>query len=67
MPDARPLVLAFALEAAPMGAVRLMRARSQKSAYVATLVVDPNTTPRPWTIPPEALNGESPVECTSRV
>jgi hypothetical protein len=42
MPDARPLFLALALEAAPMRAVRLMRASGQKSAYVATLVVAPD-------------------------
>jgi len=42
VPDARPLFLALALEAAPMGAVRLMRSLWQKSAYVATLVVEPD-------------------------
>ena len=42
VPDARPLILALALEAAPMGAVRLMRSSWQKSAYVATLVVAPD-------------------------
>ncbi|GEM_PF-2089366 len=42
MPDARPLFLVLALEAAPMGAVRLMRSSGQKSAYVATLVVEPD-------------------------
>jgi hypothetical protein len=42
MPDARPLFLALVLEAAPMGAVRLMRSSGQKSVYVATLVVEPD-------------------------
>jgi hypothetical protein len=42
MPDARPLVLALALEAAPLGVVRLARPSRGKSAYVATLVVDPD-------------------------
>jgi len=42
MLDARPLFLALALEAAPMGAVRLSRSMGQKSAYVATLVVEPD-------------------------
>ncbi len=41
MPDTRPLILAIALEAAPMGAVRLMRSAGRRSAYVTTLVVDP--------------------------
>lgn len=42
MPDPRPLVLALALEAAPLGVVRLARLAWRRSAYVATLVVDPD-------------------------
>ena len=42
MPDARPLFLALALEAAPLGVVRLARPAWRKSAYVATLVVEPD-------------------------
>jgi hypothetical protein len=42
MPDARPYMLALALEAAPLGAVRLARPAWRKSAYVATLVVKPD-------------------------
>lgn len=42
VPDARPLLLALALEAAPLGVVRLARYAWRKSAYVATLVVDPD-------------------------
>jgi len=41
MPDARPLFLALALEAAPLGVVRLARPAWRRSAYVATLVVGP--------------------------
>ena len=41
MPDARPLFLALALDAAPLGVVRLARAGWRRSAYVATLVVEP--------------------------
>ena len=41
MPDARPLFLALALEASPLGVVRLARPAWRRSAYVATLVVDP--------------------------
>lgn len=42
MVDARPLFLAFALEAAPLGVVRLAGPAWRKSAYVATLVVRPD-------------------------
>lgn len=42
MPDARPFVFALALEAAPLGVVRLARPAWRRSAYVATLVVDPD-------------------------
>ena len=42
MPDARPLFLALALEAAPLGVVRLARPAWRRSAYVATLVIDPD-------------------------
>ena len=42
MPDARPLFLALALEAAPLGVVRLARPAWRRSAYVATLIVDPD-------------------------
>jgi len=42
VPDARPLFLALALEAAPLGVVRLARPAWRKSAYVATLVVKPD-------------------------
>lgn len=41
MPDARPLFLVLALEAAPMGVVRLARPAWRRSAYVAALVVEP--------------------------
>jgi hypothetical protein len=40
VPDARPLFLFLALEAAPLGVVRLARPAWRRSAYVATLVVD---------------------------
>jgi hypothetical protein len=42
VPDARPLFLALALEAAPLGVVRLARPAWRRSAYVAALVVDPD-------------------------
>jgi hypothetical protein len=42
MADARPYLLALALEAAPLGAVRLARPAWRRSAYVATLVVEPD-------------------------
>jgi len=42
MPDARPYMLALTLEAAPLGAVRLAKPAWRKSAYVATLVVEPD-------------------------
>ena len=42
MPDARPYFLALALEAAPLGVVRLARPAWRRSAYVATLVVEPD-------------------------
>jgi hypothetical protein len=42
MADVRPLVLALALEAAPLGVVRQARPAWRKSAYVATLVVEPD-------------------------
>jgi hypothetical protein len=42
VPDARPLFLALVLEAAPMGVVRLARTPWRRSAYVATLVVEPD-------------------------
>ena len=38
MADARPFLLALALEAAPLGAVRLARSAWRRSAYVASLV-----------------------------
>jgi hypothetical protein len=38
--DARPLFLALAIEAAPLGVVRLARPAWRKSAYVTTLVVN---------------------------
>ena len=60
MPDARPYFLAFALEAAPLGVVRLARPAWRRSAYVAALVVDPDATENPWAIPtwtdPECLS-----------
>jgi len=40
--DARPLFLALALDAAPLGVVRLARPAWRRSAYVATLVVEPD-------------------------
>jgi len=63
MPDTRPLILAIALEAAPMGAVRLMRSSGQRSAYVATLVVDPvrDTAANSWTVPPQTAPWDSPA------
>jgi len=58
------LILAIALEAAPMGAVRLMRSSGQRSAYVATLVVAPNRdaaanpgTVRTWAFPRDSSDG----------
>jgi hypothetical protein len=42
MADPRPLFLALALEAAPLGVVRLARPAWRRSAYVATLVVEPD-------------------------
>ena len=42
MLDTRPYLLAFALEAAPLGVVRLARPAWRRSAYVATLVVAPD-------------------------
>ncbi|MBN2464728.1 hypothetical protein JXD38_03775 [candidate division WOR-3 bacterium] len=42
MADVRPLVLALALEAAPLGVVRQARPARRKSAYVVTLVVEPD-------------------------
>ena len=42
MADGRPLLLALALEAAPLGVVRLARPAWRRSAYVAPLVVDPD-------------------------
>jgi hypothetical protein len=42
VPDARPLLLVVALEAAPLGVVRLARPAWRRSAYVATLVVGPD-------------------------
>ena len=52
MPDARPLVLALALEAAPLGVVRLARPAWRRSAYVATLVAEPDrdAVAEPWTV-----------------
>jgi len=38
--DTRPLFLALAIEAAPLGVVRLARPAWRKSAYVTTLVVN---------------------------
>jgi hypothetical protein len=42
VPDARPYFLALVLEAAPLGVVRLARPTWRRSAYVATLVVEPD-------------------------
>ena len=42
MPDPRPLVLALALEAAPMGVVRLARPGWRRSAFVCLVVTDPH-------------------------
>jgi hypothetical protein len=42
MADGRPLFLALALEAAPLGVVRMARPAWRRSAYVATLVVAPD-------------------------
>jgi len=39
--DARPLLFALALEAAPLGVVRLARPVWRRSAFVATMVGDP--------------------------
>gem|GEM_PF-1972757 len=51
VPDARPLFLALALEAAPLGVVRLARPAWRRSAYVTTLAVDPDSTENPWAVP----------------
>ena len=52
MPDARPLVLALVLEAAPLGVVRLARPAWRRSAYVATLLAEkePDTVDGPWKV-----------------
>jgi len=42
MADARPLFLALALEAAPLGVVRQARFAWRRSAYVVTLVLHPD-------------------------
>jgi hypothetical protein len=41
MPATRALLLALALEATPAGASRLARFARRKTAFVATLLVDP--------------------------
>lgn len=51
MPDARPLFLALALEAAPLGVVRLARPVWRRSAYVTALVKEPDEDERPWAMP----------------
>jgi hypothetical protein len=54
VPDARPYLLAIALEAAPLGLVRLARPVRRRSAYVASLVTDADTTAITWTLPTAA-------------
>jgi len=54
VPDARPLFLALALEAAPLGVVRLARPAWRKSAYVATLVVEPDGADLQFNVPAPA-------------
>jgi hypothetical protein len=51
MPDARPYFLALALEAAPLGVVRLARPVGRKSAYVTSLVTEADTSATTWTLP----------------
>jgi hypothetical protein len=48
------LFLALALEAAPLGVVRLARPAWRRSAYVATLVVDPDRADIQSTVPAQA-------------
>ncbi|MBM3332726.1 hypothetical protein FJY68_12920 [candidate division WOR-3 bacterium] len=54
MPDSRPYLLALALEAAPLGAVRLARPGRRRSAYVATLRVEPDDYQPAGLIPTES-------------
>jgi len=66
VPDARPLFLALALEAAPLGVVRLARFAWRRSAYVATLITGPATAADPWTALTWAMPQDSPLDVFSR-
>ena len=66
MPDARPLFLALALEAAPLGVVRLARPAWRRSAYVATLVVEPDGDDVQFTVPAQAETQNSSVDLILR-
>ena len=66
MPDARPLFLALALEAAPLGVVRLARPAWGRSAYVATLVVELDGDDVQSTVPAQAETQDSSVDFTFR-
>jgi hypothetical protein len=54
VPDARPLFLALALEAAPLGVVRLARPAWRKSAFVTTLLVNPDRANVQFAVPASA-------------
>jgi hypothetical protein len=59
MPDARPLFLALALDAAPMGVVRLARFAWRRSAYVTSLVSEPDGTDDQWVVSMPAVQDPS--------
>jgi hypothetical protein len=62
VPDARPLFLALALEAAPLGVVRLARPAWGRSAYVAALVAEPDGVDLQFGIPAPADTQNPSVE-----
>jgi len=66
MLDARPLFLVLALEAAPLGVVRLARPAWHRSAYVATLVVEPGGADVQFTAPAQAETQNPSVDFISR-
>ena len=50
MLDTRPYLFALALEAAPLGVVRLARPAWRRSAYVTPLVSEPDNAEGQWTV-----------------
>jgi hypothetical protein len=66
VPGARPLFLALALEAAPLGVVRLARPAWRRSAYVATLVIEPDGDRRSIYVPAQAEPQNPSVDFISR-